>query len=215
MSRKPHSKKGERKIKIIVISGAQSGSGKTTLACALLPYLSNFAAIKITLHHDGTKVTDRKEEIMVTGKDTYRLQKGGASKVVWVQTTEEELPEAMNIAWKIIGNVEGIIIEGTSILNHLTPDLTFFVVDGDLTDLKPSRVSALKKAQVIIINEKEKNFQSENLEKTIRNYNDHALILSLNLEKDNSHYLLPLLNQYLGLPRHNPLHPLSQDTDRP
>jgi molybdopterin-guanine dinucleotide biosynthesis protein len=195
--------KGEKKIKIIVVSGAVSGTGKTSLACALLPLLPNFGAIKITIQDLGTKVTDQDEEIMVPGKDTCRLKTSGASKVVWVKSSEEELPEAMGFAWTMIGEVEGTLIEGNSILEHVHPDITFFVVDREITDLKPSRISALKKANVVVINRKEEGLAGEKIEKVIRELNPQASILTMNLKEDNSHLLVPILTRYLGQPGHS------------
>jgi len=181
-----------------------SGTGKTSLACALLPHLPRFAAIKVTIQDLGTKVTDEEGEIMVPGKDSYRLKMSGASKVVWVQSSEEELSEAMGFAWSMIGEVEGTIIEGNSILEHVKPDLTFFVVDREMDVLKPSRVSALKKANVVVINKKVEGLEGKNIEKTIQSFNPQALILSIDQKENNSNLLAPILNRYLGLRAHNP-----------
>jgi len=152
----------------------------------------------------GTRVTDKDEDIMVPGKDTCRLKASGASKVVWIQSSEEELSEAMAFAWGMIGEVEGTLIEGSSILEHINPDLTFFVVDRAVNSLKPSRILALKKANVIVINKKEEGLTGENIEKSVREFNPQASILTINLKDDNSHLLLPILTQYLGQPGHSP-----------
>jgi predicted GTPase len=181
-----------------------SGTGKTSLAEALLLNLSHFAAIKITIQDLGAKVTDRDEEIMVPGKDTYRLKMSGASKVVWVKSSEEDLPEVMGLAWGMIGEPEGVLIEGNSVLEHLTPDLSFFVVDREITDLKPSRLSALKKANVVVINRREEGLAGEKIERNVRAVNPRAAILTLNLKEDNSHLLVPILTRYLGQPGHSP-----------
>jgi hypothetical protein len=141
---------------------------------------------------------------MIPGKDTYRLKMSGASKVVWVQSSEEELPEVMGLAWNLIGETEGTLIEGNSILEHITPNLSFFVVDREITELKPSRISALKKANVVVINQREEEIEGEKIERWVRTFNPHALMVTLNLEEDNRERLASLLTQYLGLPRHSP-----------
>ena len=196
--------KGEKRIKTIVVSGAMSGSGKTSLVCALLNHLPHFAAIKITIQNLETKVTDNDEELMVPGKDTYRLKMSGASKVVWVKSSVEELPEVMGLAWNMIGEAEGTLIEGTSILEHITPDLSFFVVDREIIELKPSKIAALKKANIVVINKREEGLQVEKIERKVREFNPQAPILTLNLKEDNCHLLVPLLTQYLGPLRHSP-----------
>jgi hypothetical protein len=141
---------------------------------------------------------------MVPGKDTYRLKLSGADKVVWVKSSEKELPEAMGFVWNMIGEVEGALIEGNSILEHIDPDLSFFVVDREITELKTSRVYALKKAHVVVINKSEKEIDESKIERKVREFNPQALIVAMNLKEDNGGLLFPLLTRYLGPLRHNP-----------
>ena len=69
-------------IKTISVSGLHSNIGKTLLSQHLLGLLKKTAAIKITTTDFETFITDKEDVIMVEGKDTWRLKKGGASKVV-------------------------------------------------------------------------------------------------------------------------------------
>lgn len=82
-------------MKVVTVSGARKGVGKTVLAELLLRNMYGFAAIKITMTTMYTSVSDNEEEIMVPEKDTFRLKKSGAEKVVWVRATERLLQEAM------------------------------------------------------------------------------------------------------------------------
>jgi Ni2+-binding GTPase involved in maturation of urease and hydrogenase len=110
----------------------------------------------------------------------------------------------MGLAWNMIGEAEGTLIEGTSILEHITPDLSFFVVDREIIELKPSKIAALKKANIVVINKREEGLQVEKIERKVREFNPQAPILTLNLKEDNCHLLVPLLTQYLGPLRHSP-----------
>jgi len=141
-------------MKVITVSGAHKGVGKTLLTELLLRNLTGFAAIKITMTDLQTSVTDDKEEVMIPGKDTFRMKRSGAEKVVWVKATEESLQEAMEHALGMVGKPKGLLIEGNSILRYLNPEIAFFVIDSTIDSMKQSRVSALKKADVCVINQK-------------------------------------------------------------
>ena len=54
---------------------------------------------------------------MVEGKDTLRLKKGGASKVVWINSTEENALGSFNTSLNLVADYHIILIEGNSILN--------------------------------------------------------------------------------------------------
>ena len=141
-------------MKVITVSGAHKGVGKTLLSEILLRSLKGFAAIKVTMTDLHTSVTDDEEEVIISGKDTFRMKRSGAEKVVWVNATEESLQEAMKHALGMVGNPQGLLIEGNSILRYLNPAIAFFVVDNTIEPMKPSRVSALKKADVCIVNQR-------------------------------------------------------------
>ena len=141
-------------MKVITVSGAHKGVGKTMLTELLLRNISGFAAIKITMTDLQTRVTDDEEEIMIPERDTFRMKKSGAEKVVWVKSTEQSLPEAMEHALSMTGHHKGLLIEGNSILKYVNPHLAFFVIDDTIESMKPSRINALKKADVCVINQK-------------------------------------------------------------
>jgi hypothetical protein len=78
------------------------------------------------------------------------------------------------------------------------------VVDREIAELKPSRLSALKKANVVVINRREEGLAGEKIERNVRAENPRAVILTLNLKEDNSQLLVPILTRYLGQPGHSP-----------
>ena len=95
---------------------------------------------------------------MVEGKDTWRLKNSGASKVVWINSTEQNTLDSFKTSLSLVANYQIILIEGNSILKYLNPNLSFFICDAkilDYTNVKPSRKLALSKTDIIINNLRE------------------------------------------------------------
>lgn len=173
-------------MKVVTVSGARKGVGKTVLAELLLRNMYGFAAIKITMTTMYTSVSDNEEEIMVPEKDTFRLKKSGAEKVVWVRATERLLQEAMEQALGLIGKPKGLLIEGNSILKYLNPTIAFFVIDSKVEQMKPSRISALKKADVCIVNQRNGSTISREIIQKAKSINPKIRIFSFDLFSPNS-----------------------------
>lgn len=156
-------------VKTLVISGAHSNIGKTHFATELLKGLSNWSALKITVSH-GKKdskcpraskcnvcsklsnkydiITDQ-NIINEPDKDTARLKQAGAKKVVWLQASPKGLEKGLKKALRILDKSEGVVIEGTSVLKVMKPDLAIYLKDKS-ADLKPGARQAKIKADIII-----------------------------------------------------------------
>jgi molybdopterin-guanine dinucleotide biosynthesis protein len=190
---------------VITVSGAHKGVGKTALSEILLRNLHNFTAIKITITDDDVMVTDDEQVIMSPSTDTCRMKRSGAVKVVWVRSTEDGLFDSLKSAFeKIIPSSRGILVEGNSILRHLHPTLAFFVAQPPFDAMKPSRVHALKKADVCVINQFRGTVSSPELSQRVHAFNPHVMFLSLNLldpaASDGNDYnrLLTLLSERIA-----------------
>lgn len=168
-------------MKVVTVSGAHKGVGKTVLAEILLSNLPGFAAIKITMTDLYTRVSENDDDIMSPDTDTYRMKKSGAEKVVWIQSTDELLRDAMEQALEKISNYKGVLIEGNSILEYINPTLAFFVVMDSIDQMKPSRISALKKADICVINQKKGSSFNDTIPETIKSINSKINILSFDL----------------------------------
>ncbi|MCX5894963.1 MAG: hypothetical protein NTZ51_03895 [Proteobacteria bacterium] len=171
---------------LITVSGSHSGIGKTLLAEYILSLVRDFAAIKITIEDMFTAVSSDEKTIMVPGKDTFRLKARGATKVVWVRSPEESLADAMEQALGLLSDGNRILIEGNSILSHISPDIAFFVSGSETHKLKPSRLVALRKAHVIINNIRDAATDHHLTEQCLRKLNAHATIVSLNLRDEHA-----------------------------
>ena len=172
--------------KTVTVSGLYSGVGKTLLAEYIVSIINNIAAIKITINDFFTLVTDDEKSIMVEGKDTFRLRSQGAKKVVWVRSKEDDIEDAIKQAIHLINDCKKILVEGSSILNYMTPDLAIFVCDeklDNISNLKSSRLTSLKKADIIINNIRDDSVTNHNaVEKVCKEINKNIPFISLNLK---------------------------------
>ena len=127
--------------KIITVSGLYSGIGKTELCGHIVSLMPGSAAIKVTINDHTTEVLDDDASIMVAGKDTWRLKTSGAAQVVWVRAQEEHLKEALADALRRVGANPRLLIEGNSMLGHITPTVAVFICDSRICDDKPPKPS--------------------------------------------------------------------------
>lgn len=189
---------GDRRL--VTVSGAHKGVGKTALAEILLRNLPHFAAIKITITDKDVAVTDDERDIMAPSTDTCRMKQSGALKVVWVRSTEDHLHDSMIVALGKMVPCKGILIEGNSILKHVSPTVAFFVIAPPFDTMKPSRVHALKNADIAVINQVQGLGPDRDLLKRIEDFNPRLTLLRLNLldpgrAGDDYNRLLSLLKQ--------------------
>ncbi len=135
--------------KLICIGGAHSGCGKTTVAENLLRLLpGSWCAVKYTKTAFYTSV--RPAPDAEDSKDTSRMREAGADGVVWVQSPETGLKEALSLALDMLPGCEGVMVEGNSPIEFLSPDIVIFVFGKDPGRIKPSASRALRKADLII-----------------------------------------------------------------
>jgi len=191
-------------IKTITVSGLHSNIGKTLLSQHLLGLLENTAAIKMTTNDFETFITDKKDVIMVKGKDTWRLKVSGASKVVWIKSTEANTLDSFKKSLSLVLDYQKVLIEGNSILKYLNPDLSFFICDAKILDyenVKPSRKLALSKTNIIINNLREGFINSKinsQIKKFCANINSKAEFINLDLKQaqETTRTLKTSLNRY-------------------
>ncbi len=136
---------------LIGIAGAGSGAGKTAFAEVLLESLPGWGAIKFTRTEIYTSVIEEMEVLLEEGKDTARLFRAGAEKVVWVQSPGgEDLEEALSLAVSKLATLRGILIEGNSAVEVLNPDIVIFIGAGNIKD---SARHAFEMARIVLVPE--------------------------------------------------------------
>lgn len=145
-------------MRIVTVSGAHSGIGKTRLVEKLLNQLKGFSALKVTAVKDSAcprglgcgickeqnipfTIISAAKIINQKGKDTQRMKAAGAKKVLWLRASASGLKEGLKQALKKFKYTKGVVIEGTSILKYLKPDLGIFIdAQGKTKILKCSSI---------------------------------------------------------------------------
>ncbi len=153
-------------MKIITVSGAHSGVGKTRVVEGLLKGLKGWSALKVTVLHNGAcpthrdcgacdameskfSIVDDEARLGEFGKDTGRFKAAGAKNVLWLRARSDGLRAGLKKAMSGFKDTNGIVIEGTSVLRHIKPDLAILVKNRN-SNLKPSAKEALKKVDLVL-----------------------------------------------------------------
>lgn len=131
-------------MRVITVSGERSGVGKTAVVEFLLRQLEGWSALKVTAIKDGPcpkkiscgvckrqhmpfSIISAPRVISRKGKDTQRMKAAGARKVLWLKAKPSGLKEGLRKALERFNGSKGVIVEGTSVLKYLKPDLGIFI----------------------------------------------------------------------------------------
>jgi molybdopterin-guanine dinucleotide biosynthesis protein len=154
--------------RVVAVSGFSSNVGKTTLMCELLRRLPGWEAIKLTRGHyrscgrdpAGCCVSDllREEPVIRSGreanyqcgKDTGHFWDAGASNVHWVIVKDDQVERGIKEALTRV-ETDGVLIEGNSFLEYVTPDLAVICARANGGKVKPSARHALKRSDVLYL----------------------------------------------------------------
>ena len=154
--------------RVVAVSGFSSNVGKTTLMCELLRRLSGWEAIKLTRGHyrscgrdpagccvsdllrDEPVIRSGREANYQIGKDTGHFWDAGASNVHWVIVKDGQVENGINEALARVKS-DGVLIEGNSFLDYVTPDLAVMCARSDGGKVKPSARRALMKSDFLYL----------------------------------------------------------------
>ena len=153
---------------IVAVSGFSSNVGKSTLVCELLSRLSGWEAIKLTRGHyrscgrdpeaccvsdligDEPIVRSGRDENYEAGKDTGRFWDAGAVNVHWVIANDEQVRPGIDEALSRV-QTEGVIIEGNSFLEFVSPDLAIMCARAEGGTFKSSARRGLALSNVLYV----------------------------------------------------------------
>ncbi len=167
--------------KVVTVSGSHKGVGKTSLSQILLAHLPHYTAIKITMTGKDTGVYEDSAHLMVPGTDTYRMKQSGAEKVYWIRATDDHIVDLMKQVLGRVGDISGMLIEGNTILRHLKPTLSCFVTTATLDSMKPSRIHALKSADICVLNQRDGSIARDELQSKLEHINPSIALFSFSL----------------------------------
>ena len=172
--------------KVITVSGSHKGVGKTALSQILLSNLPHTTAIKITMTSRDIGLYEDEEHLMVAATDTFRMKASGAEKVLWIRSTEDQLTELMFKALKRVSDTSRLLIEGNTILRYVNPTLSCFVTSTSIDTMKPSRITALEKADLCVLNVMDRDSNQNVLGEKIKKVNPSIKLFAFSLiEKTN------------------------------
>lgn len=155
---------------LVAVCGFASNVGKTTLVCDLLGALAGFEAIKITRGHYRSCGKDPhaccvshllgieplirtgRAETYAPGKDTGRYWDAGASNVHWLIATSAQVGLGVRRALSRV-SARGVVVEGTSFLEHVEADFAIMVARADGGAIKPTARRALGKCSAIFLSD--------------------------------------------------------------
>jgi len=153
---------------IVAVSGFSSNVGKTTLVCELLRQLPGWEAIKLTRGHyrscgrdpagccvsdllrDEPVIRSGREANYQAGKDTGHFWDAGASNVHWVIVKDDQVERGISEALARV-ETDGVIVEGNSFLEYVTPDLAIMCARAEGGKIKPSARKALAKSDFLYL----------------------------------------------------------------
>ena len=136
--------------------------------CELLRRVPGWEAIKLTRGHyrscgrdpagccvsdllrDEPVIRSGREANYQVGKDTGHFWDAGASNVHWVIVNDGQVESGINEALARVKS-EGVLIEGNSFLDYVTPDLAIMCARSDGGKVKPSARHALEKSDVLYL----------------------------------------------------------------
>ena len=118
---------------VIVVGGHSRNVGKTSVICGIIRALKswNWTAIKITPHAHAARED--------------RFLPAGAARAFLIQGA------GMPSIPQLLAESENAIIESNSILRFLEPDVCAMVVDGAVSDFKPSALEFIHRANFLVV----------------------------------------------------------------
>lgn len=147
---------------IFLVSGSGQNVGKTSFIRRIIALHADqkIAAIKITPHfHEPTGglgpivVTDKyrifQETDSTSGKDSSLFLQAGASKVFYIQTTDDYLKVAFDQLTEQLDPEQPVIVESAALRKILKPAFYLFIQDK-FEDIKPSAAEMQKLADAVL-----------------------------------------------------------------
>jgi hypothetical protein len=127
-------------VALVVVGGQMRGVGKTSVVCSLIAATPEreWTAIKVSAHGHSVEVEVREETSPGSGKDSARYLAAGAMRSFYISVPEGGLAMAMSRLKEILAEARNAVVESTSVLEYLRPELALAVVDPAAAEMKKS-----------------------------------------------------------------------------
>jgi molybdopterin-guanine dinucleotide biosynthesis protein len=109
-----------------------------TEACSQSDGFQKWGAVKYTKTELYASLVDDRAALSRKEKDTGRFIDAGADEVLWVKSPPQELGEVLPVAMDRLSRLDGLIVEGNSVIEFLNPDIVIFIFGNKKTLWKTS-----------------------------------------------------------------------------
>jgi hypothetical protein len=125
---------------VIVVGGQTRGVGKTSVVCSLIVALRErqWTAVKLSSHGHSDGVEVREELSAGSDTDSARYLAAGAVQSFYISVPEGSLWRAVPRVLDILAGAANAMVESTSVLAYLRPELALAVVDPAAGEVKKS-----------------------------------------------------------------------------
>ena len=147
---------------MLLVVGAHSRNiGKTAVIAGLIRALpeARWTAVKLSRHGHGPIPGGRSYLLTFQAgaddTDSGRFLAAGAVRSYWLRTAGDDLSPAIPALLEVLTASENAILESSSILDYVQPDLCLAMVDFSVADLKKSSRRLLSRADAFLVVEGE------------------------------------------------------------
>lgn len=125
---------------VVVVGGQTRGVGKTSVACGLIAALPDrqWTALKLSSHGHSEGVEVREELSAGSDTDSARYLAAGAVRSFYISVPEGGLWRAVPRVLDILAGATNAMVESTSVLAYLKPEIALAVVDPAAGEVKKS-----------------------------------------------------------------------------
>jgi len=125
-----------------------------TEACSQSDGFQKWGAVKYTKTELYASLVDDRASLSQKDKDTGRYIGAGADEVLWVKSPPQKLSEVLPVALDRLSWLDGLIVEGNSVIEFLNPDIVIFIF-GNKKTLWKTGIERLVGISDIIVYENE------------------------------------------------------------
>lgn len=135
---------------IVAVGGHSRKIGKTRTVCEIIRATpeADWTAVKISPHAHGDSLVQPiliEERTPGEETDSARYLEAGASRAFWLRATTDQMPHGLEAV-----SAANLLVESTSIVEFLEPDLFLFVADNSVEDWKRSARNVAHRADAVI-----------------------------------------------------------------
>lgn len=142
---------------VLIVGGNSRKAGKSSLVEGIIRALpdARWTALKITKHSHGAAADapPRFQLELDPGRDTDtgRYLRAGAKCSLWMTAGKGQLTSTIPEVRRLIDQSENLIVESTSVVRYIDPDLFLMVVDDSVVEWKESAKRNVLRADAIVL----------------------------------------------------------------